>query len=667
MNSNRSSIVRFVLCRCLLVAALVPASTALSARPPREGPQTSSSPIAITSDDRFVWVVNPDNDSVSVFDVSADANQKVAEISVGEEPRFLAITRNDHRVFVSNSRGGTVAVINPKSKKVQRTTSVGTEPAGLAVAPDGRFVYVDNFGSGDVSVLDAQTVQWVLNIPGVGPKPRAIAIDGDKLYVTHFLAELRNDARWVAEKEGRDDGKEGRVTIISRASNQVIGTVVLSPLANAGFRSNGSVLDRIPATDPVTFTFVTGCFPNLLESIVIKGGRAYLPNVGSSPNGPFRFNVNVQALLCVFDTTTDTDSSQTINMNSGVQFEPVGTRLFNTTPIAIAFKNDSNEGYVLAAGIDRLVRVELDGSGTPTINPPAGMGQPTGIVRIPVGRHPQGIAINSTDTRAYVFNYVSRDISVVDIEAGSSTVHTELARIASADVPGPDTLEGIIQRGKELFNTSIGPAGTNENALPPAGRMSDFGWGNCYNCHPRGLTDGVTWMFPDGPRQTISMENTGEHPQPVDAMVNANGAPLLPGFKQRILNWSAVRDEIQDFELNIRGVSGGQGLIRDGLAVVNLVPTSTTGRDADLDAIAAYIVFGIKAPISPSRGQDVSAGRALFASANCQQCHGGPNWTRSRVDFTPPPGTNEIAAAQLTRFLFNVGTFDSTTFNEVRP
>lgn len=667
MNTKTGSSIRFVICRCLLVAALFPAFTALSARPPRETPQANSSPIAITSDDRFVWVVNPDNDSVSVFDVSGDANQKVAEIPVGDEPRFLAIARNDHRVFVSNSRDGTVSVINAKSKKVQRTTSVGTEPAGMAVTPDGQFVYVANFGSGDVSVLDSQTGQWLLNIPGVGPKPRAIAIEGDKVYVTHFLAELRNDARPVAEKEGRDDGKEGRVTIISRTSNEVIGTVVLNPLANAGFRSNGSVLDRIPAADPPTFTFVTGCFPNLLESIVIKGGRAYLPNVGSSPNGPFRFNVNIQALLSVFDTTTDMDSSQTINMNSGVQFEPVGTRIFNTTPIAIAFKNSSDEGYVVAAGIDRLVRVELDASGVPTINPPAGMGQSTGIVRIPVGRHPQGIAINSTDTRAYVFNYISRDISVVDIETGSSTVHTELARIKSADQPAAGTLEAIVQRGKELFNTSIGPAGTNEDALPPAGRMSNFGWGNCYNCHPRGLSDGVTWLFPDGPRQTVSIESTGEHPQPADAMLNANGAPILPGFKQRVLNWSAVRDEVQDFELNIRAVSGGQGLIRDGQAVVNLTPTSTTGRDADLDAIAAYVVLGIKAPISPRRSEDVSAGRSLFAAANCQSCHGGPNWTRSRVDYLPPPVAAEpIAFGQLVRFLSLVGTFDPAAANEVR-
>jgi hypothetical protein len=206
--------------------------------------------------------------------------------------------------------------------------------------------------------------------------------------------------------------------------------------------------------------------------------------------------------------------------------------------------------------------------------------------------------------------------------------------------------------------------------------MSDTGWGSCYSCHPDGRSDAVTWMFADGPRQTISMESTAEHPQPPGAMLNANGAPLLPSFKQRVLNWSAVRDEIQDFELNIRGVSGGQGLIQDGQAVFNLVPTANTGRSADLDAIAAYIAFGIRAPISPLRptnvappppDPDIAAGRALFAAANCQSCHGGPNWTRSRVDFTPPPLAETITVGQLVRFLIGVGTFNPAEFNEVRP
>ncbi|HET9207744.1 MAG TPA: hypothetical protein VFO28_15995, partial [Burkholderiaceae bacterium] len=222
----------------------------------------------------------------------------------------------------------------------------------------------------------------------------------------------------------------------------------------------------------------------------------------------------------------------------------------------------------------------------------------------------------------------------------------------------------------------------------------DFGWGSCYGCHPRGLTDGVTWMFGDGPRQTISMESTAAHPQ-LPAMhvnVNANFAPLLPAFHQRALNWSSVRDEIQDFELNIRNVSGGQGLIalKDPFGergavdpcVFNLRFTVnancdasreaeaaiTTGRDADLDAIAAYIAFGIRAPVTPTKATDadVIAGRALFGAANCQGCHGGANWTASTLDFTPPPAAAEITAGQLTRFLCKVGTFDAASANELK-
>ncbi len=628
--------------------------------------QTNSSPIAISNDDRFVWSVNPDNNSVSVFDVFNDANVRVAEIPVGREPRRLAITPSGSHVFVTNMAGNSVSVIDTATRTVIKTIGTASDPFGCVVSLDGSRVYVAEHSSDTVAVIDVAQLRVVKTIAGVGPKPAGLAIAGDKLYVTQFLALLRPGG-----VEGADNGKEGRVSVISQASQSVVGTVILNPLANSGFNSNGSVLDRIAPTNPATFTFATGCFPNLLESIVIRGTKAYLPNVGSSPNGPVRFNVNVQALVSVFDTTADAEFGQALNMNRGVQFEPLGQRLFNTTPIAIAFKRNTAEGFAVAAGIDRLVRVSLEASGAPTINAPtAPVTGASPIVRVQVGRNPQGIVLNSTDTRAYVFNFISRDVSVVNIDAGSAANLTQIARIPSAALPPAGTLDAKIHLGKSLFNTSIGPAGTNENALPPAGRMSDLGWGNCYNCHPRGLTDGVTWMFGDGPRQTVSMESTGEHPQPAASLINANGAPVLPDFKQRVLNWSAVRDEIQDFELNIRGVSGGQGLIRDGLAVVNLTPTANTGRDADLDALAAYTAIGIRAPLAQKFNitpLPVRQGRQLFASANCQGCHGGPNWTRSRVDFTPPPLAEPITAGQLTRFLFNVGTFDSTAFNEVRP
>src|SRR5438552_4225774 len=301
-----------------------------------DGSASSSGPIGLTSDDRFVWVVNPDNNTVSVIEVGNDVNTKVNEILVGEEPASLAITPDNRKVYVTNRRSGTVSVIDARTQEVIDTIKVGTEPFGCAVTPDGKKLYVANSSSDSVSIINTHADQEIKTIEGVGPKPAAIAITGNKVYVTAFLAQLRNDGRTVAEKEGFDDGKEGRVTVISAVNDKVLGTVVLNPIKDTGFKSMGSVLERALGSAPGTN--VTGAFPNLLQSIVVRGDRAYLPNVGSSPNGPFRFNVNVQGLLSVFDTTTDTESDQTINMNKGVQFEAVATRLFITTAIAIAFK-----------------------------------------------------------------------------------------------------------------------------------------------------------------------------------------------------------------------------------------------------------------------------------------------------------------------------------------
>jgi len=77
--------------------------------------------------------------------------------------------------------------------------------------------------------------------------------DNDELiYVTQFLAVDRPGVLI-----GRDDYKEGRVTVISVADNHVVREVVLNPIAETGFLSNGSALKQIPATNPPTFTVHT--------------------------------------------------------------------------------------------------------------------------------------------------------------------------------------------------------------------------------------------------------------------------------------------------------------------------------------------------------------------------------------------------------------------------
>jgi len=52
-------------------------------------PATHSGPIAVTPDDHFVWVVNPDNDNVAKIDVSDDENRVVAHVKVVTTDRSL--------------------------------------------------------------------------------------------------------------------------------------------------------------------------------------------------------------------------------------------------------------------------------------------------------------------------------------------------------------------------------------------------------------------------------------------------------------------------------------------------------------------------------------------------------------------------------------------------
>ena len=182
------------------------------------------------------------------------------------------------------------------------------------------------------------------------------------------------------------------------------------------------------------------------------------------------------------------------------------------------------------------------------------------------------------------------------------------------------------------------------------------------SCHPNGLTDGIVWIFGAGPRRTLPLNGSFNPRNPHDI---------------KILNYSGINDEIQDFEANIRNVSGGLGLITlaDGVtqdAVLNSFNPPNAGRSELLDALAAFVARGIRTPLAPlasahgAAAQEVGQGRAQFAAANCAACHGGAGWSAARRDYTPPPAATEIVNGQVIRLLRNVGTFDPAAANEIR-
>jgi hypothetical protein len=388
------------------------------------------------------------------------------------------------------------------------------------------------------------------------------------VYVTNLFAEYVPGS---APRPADDLGKQGIVNVINVGTDSFIDRVSLNPV-KTNFKSNGkgrtASSDGInPNANPNVFQVDTFAFPNQLTSIAgvrVNGtNRIYTFATGSSPTGPIRFNVMVQSLVSLIQGLND--AGQSANINDEIGREPntpfadgVPRHRFAAMPWGIAFYHNSVKALGVASAADYVVVMDFDQNGKAFIDrDPAA--DKTDIVRILTGtrrdpnpdnslfldgKAPRGVVINQADTRAYTFNYVTRDVTIIDLVNDRA-----IGTVATTQSKG----NSVIQYGKELFNTGVGPLDTsNKNANgevnPIEGRMSDSAWMGCVSCHMAGLTDGVTWQFGSGPRVSVSL--------------NTSFAPRSGQQQQRALNWSAIFDEIADFEDNTRNVAGGAGLFQ---------------------------------------------------------------------------------------------------------
>ncbi len=260
---------------------------------------------------------------------------------------------------------------------------------------------------------------------------------------------------------------------------------------------------------------------------------------------------------------------------------------------------------------------------------------------------------------------MTRDVTAIDLGTQAIAVS------ASATVTAP-SLATMPARARPRSST----ASASSTPGSAAGRLNGAAWGSCGACHVDGLSDNVTWYFARGPRQTTSLDGTFDKADPTD---------------QRILNWTAINDEIADFEANVRGISGGVGAIvstankactvatqatdcpnsqvcnpttllcnlsnLDRINTLSEVPAQQALDGSSTDAATpsgasahAHSVIGnwaditawiqtIRSPRAPTNlvTADVTAGAALFAGqGNCTGCHSGAKWTISSAKFYAP-------------------------------
>src|SRR6185369_4622391 len=159
-----------------------------------------------------------------------------------------------------------------------------------------------------------------------------------------------------------------------------------------------------------------------------------------------------QSLLHVIDMQARTDAGKTINMHQAVGAQANANKRFITQPWAMAFKHSADEGYVVSAASNIMVKLKVDpatGAATVQSDPT----DTTRVLEIPTGKNPRGIVVAGSDKIAYVANYVSRDVTVIDL---SGSVEKVSATLQSESLPTAGTAADKLHIGKELYFTSIG-------------------------------------------------------------------------------------------------------------------------------------------------------------------------------------------------------------------
>ena len=258
----------------------------------------------MTPDGTAVFVVNPDSGSVSAIDTASDT--KLAEISVGLDPRILALGPDGQRLYVTSRASATLTILNTQPFLILAKLRVSPDPYGVVADPNGRLVYVAASGAARVEVVDTELAQVVDTI-AVQARPRGIAIsnDGSRLYVTHFLS--------------------GAVSVIDLAQRTVLAVITTGPESN------------------------------MAQKIVLHptNNRAYLPHIRSNVSNPTPlFDTTIFPVVSVVDLTTGQNLLQE-RLELSVVDRPVNM------PFDFTLSTDGQRAHIVYLGSGDMSVIDL--------------------------------------------------------------------------------------------------------------------------------------------------------------------------------------------------------------------------------------------------------------------------------------------------------------------
>jgi large repetitive protein len=526
-----------------------------------------------------LWVVNQDNASVSVFDTGT--SQKLKEIAVGAQPRTVAVAA-DGQIWVVNKGAASISILSPSTLAVSNTVSLprGSQPYGLVFGThDDAFVALEATGT----VLKLSNTGAVVGTLAVGANPRHLAMSalGDRLLVARFITSPQVGEATVSVPvtvNGAPQGAEVLVLDPGNLSVQRVVTLKHSELPDTTISGRG--VPNYLGAPAISPDGASAWVPSKQDNIARGGLRSGQNLDFQNTLRAISSRIDLATLSEDYPARVDHDNS---GLASAAVYHPNGAYLF------VALETSRQLAVLDAVGKRELFRVEA-------------------------GRAPQGVQVSADGKTLFVHNFMDRTVSVFDLARLVDFGESALPLTRTLASVATEALSAQVLRGKQLFYDARDT------------RLARDSYISCAACHNDGGHDGRVWDmtgFGEGLRNTIAL----------------NGRA---GMGHGALHWSGNFDEVQDFEMQIRSLAGGTGLLsNDALNVgtrAQPLGDKKAGLGTDLDALAAYVgqlnQFA-PSPYRPGAGTlsaAASAGAAVFARVGCASCHAGVPFTSSRLD-----------------------------------
>jgi YVTN family beta-propeller protein len=156
--------------------------------------------ITSTRDGKTIFVVATEENKV--LKVDAETLEFIGEYQTGSGPDGIGISKDDKKIYVTNTKDGTLSVINTKTKTAT-AISTGGKPELVHHNDDHSLLYISNFVLNKIHVLDTETDMIIHEITGLdGPEEAALSKSGATLYVVNFNSAkvLSYDAKTYAKQ-----------------------------------------------------------------------------------------------------------------------------------------------------------------------------------------------------------------------------------------------------------------------------------------------------------------------------------------------------------------------------------------------------------------------------------------------------------------------------------